>query len=113
MIIYHITTRTSWEDALRAGSYRGDTLSTDGFIHASTREQVAGTGNYLFRGQQGLVLLCIDTAKLKPELRFEQAPGTDQKFPHLYGPLNLDAVAGVVDFPPEPDGAFKLPENMI
>jgi uncharacterized protein (DUF952 family) len=36
------------------------------------------------------VLLELDDAKLKAELRWESADA--DLFPHLYGPLNLDAV---------------------
>jgi len=111
-LIYHITPRIEWKNAQTTGPYTADSLSTQGFIHASTREQVVGTGNYLFLGQKDLVLLCIDTERLDSELRYEFAPGTDQKFPHIYGPLNLNAVIDVVDFIPGTDGKFSLPVRL-
>ena len=109
MLIYHITTRSAWETAQTTGTYTAPSLAAEGFIHASTAEQVAGTANLLFKGQPGLVLLCLEVEKLLPKLRYELAPGTDQKFPHIYGPLNLDAVVMVLDFAPAADGAFHFP----
>lgn len=112
MVIYHITQHAAWEDALFRGVYRAQSLETEGFIHASTLEQVIGTANLLFHGQPGLVLLVIDPGRLQAELRYEIAPGTGQKFPHIYGPLNLDAVERVVAFPPGPQGSFGLPSDL-
>jgi uncharacterized protein (DUF952 family) len=118
--IYHITTRQAWEQAQAAGAYRGDTLDTQGFIHCSTAFQVARVANAFYRGQSGLVLLCIDTEKTAPQVIFEQPinpdtgefePGSEQ-FPHIYGALNLDAVVQVVDFPPNDDGTFTLPAGI-
>lgn len=109
MLIYHITTKTEWEKARSVGSYTADSLATEGFIHASTREQVVGTGNLIFKGQRGLILLAIDTDKLNSELKYELAPGTDQRFPHIYGPLNLDVVTDVSDFSAGEDGLFQFP----
>lgn len=37
----------------------------------------------------GHVIIEIDSEKVTPEIRWE---GTPEKFPHVYGPLNLDAV---------------------
>ena len=112
--IYHITERESWEAACAAGTYAAESLAGEGFIHASTREQVVETANLFFAGQDGLVLLCIDTSKLKVPLKREAASsgahrGDAGLFPHIYGPLNLDAVTRVLDFPCRVDGRFDLP----
>jgi uncharacterized protein (DUF952 family) len=109
-MIYHITARAQWQAAQSEGLYQGDTLATQGFIHASDLHQVLGTANRFYAGQPNLVLLCVDPARLTPELRYEEADG--QRFPHLYGPLNLDAVAQVLDFPPNADGTFTLPPQL-
>ncbi|MCC6801885.1 MAG: DUF952 domain-containing protein [Anaerolineae bacterium] len=108
-LIYHITTRAAWAQAQRDGAYRTESLTQEGFIHFSGAEQVVRTANLYYAGQRELVLLVVDPARLKSELRYEQpakSPGStasrrDEYFPHLYGTLNLDAVAGVVDFPPD------------
>ena len=112
MLIYHITEQKAWQHAQANGVYTAPSLSSEGFIHASTLEQVVGTANFLFRGQSDLVLLVIDASKLTHELRFEEAPGTNQKFPHIYGPLNFNAVQKVVAFPHTPQGDFTLPSDL-
>lgn len=109
-IIWHITRREMWEIARRAGSYRGDTLDAVGFIHCSTQQQAVRVANSLFRGQKGLVLLGIQTDKVKVEVRFESVAG-EGLFPHIYGPLNLDAVIQVLDFEPGADGLFAWPQE--
>lgn len=106
--IFHITQRAVWLDAQRDGPYRGDTLDTEGFIHCSTREQVVWVANQRFQKQDGLVLLVIDTGKVEPAIRYESAEG-GELFPHVYGPLNCDAVVDVVTFAPGLDGMFTLP----
>ncbi len=109
-LILHITTRSRWEQARAAGSYRGDTLETQGFIHGSRPHQVVAVAEALFRGRTDLVLLCIDGAKVRAEIQEENLEGGQERYPHIYGPLNLDAVLEVLDFPPRPDGSFDLPE---
>jgi uncharacterized protein (DUF952 family) len=95
-----------------AGSYRDDSLETEGFIHCSTPEQVIGVANERFHGRTDLVLLCIDPANLDAPLVCEDCYESGQEFPHIYGPLNLNAVAGVVDFPPNIVGNFALPDEV-
>jgi uncharacterized protein (DUF952 family) len=43
-------------------------------------------------------------------VRDESPAGGDERFPHIYGPLNLDAVTQVLPFEPSDDGLFSLPE---
>jgi len=106
-IILHITSKAAWEQAMGSGEYRGDTLAREGFIHCSTPEQVIPVANSLFRGQQNLVLLVIDRTRVQAPVRDENLEGGETLFPHIYGPLNLDAVIKVVDFPPDADGGFS------
>ncbi len=112
--IFHITTRAAWRDAEASGSYTAPSLDAEGFIHCSTRTQVVETANLFYRGQNDLVLLCIDPSKLTAPLRYEAPADAAQRpdagrFPHVYGPLNLDAVTSVVPLPPSADGSFVLP----
>jgi uncharacterized protein (DUF952 family) len=93
-LIQHITTAEAWQAAQTGGSYRGDTLETEGFIHCSEPHQVAGVAESFYKGRTGLVLLSIDPARVKSEIKYECG------FPHVYGPLNLDAVVDATPFPP-------------
>lgn len=122
--IYHITTRDALVpergalESRKIGEYRPQSLETDGFIHFSQRHQVLDVANTFYRGQANLVILVVEPSRLKAELRYEapahpsvssSVPGPENQFPHLYGPLNMDAVLEVVDFPPGADGLFSLP----
>ncbi len=109
-VILHITRRERWERARQDGLYRADTLETEGFLHCSAPAQVLGPANAFFRGQTGLVLLVIDARKVRAPIRYEAADG--DRFPHLYGLLNVDAVVRVVPFPPQEDGTFVLPSGL-
>lgn len=111
MLIYHIISRAAWQQAQADGKYSAASLATEGFIHASTREQVVETANRYYPGQPGLALLVIDTSRVQPEVRFDPVMLHDQEthFPHIYGPLNLDAVVEVVDLAPDAQGFFHFP----
>jgi len=111
--ILHATTRAAWSAAQASGVYTADSLRGEGFIHCSKAGQILRVANLVFAGQHGMVLLVIDPARLTSELRWE--PGVDlatELFPHVYGPINLDAVADVLDFEPGTDGKFHLPNSL-
>ncbi|MDR9404897.1 MAG: DUF952 domain-containing protein [Halothece sp. Uz-M2-17] len=112
MMIFHITKRIEWEEAVRAGEYRAASLSDQGFIHCSTSEQMVRVANFLFAGQSGLVLLCIDVEKLNAKVEYENCEGGEDLFPHVYGSINLNAVVDVVDFNPDREGRFQFPEEI-
>jgi uncharacterized protein (DUF952 family) len=119
--ILHLASNDDWLAAVEKGAYRADSLSTEGFIHCSKPAQVVDVANRFYRGQRGLVLLVIDPSKLESELKWEPpahpngepaAAMGDQLFPHIYGPINLDAVVRVVAFEPDASGNFNLPETL-
>ena len=66
------------------------------FHICSKAEQVAGVANAFYKGVEGLVLLHIALDKLQVEVRWEEVGG--EVYPHIYGPINLDAVVEVEDF---------------
>ena len=107
--ILHIARSEDWLAAQQMGEYRNDSLTTEGFIHCSKAEQVVGVANSFFVDQHGLVLLVIDPSRLKSELGWETSPGSEELFPHIHGPLNLEAVIHVLAFEPGLDGKFSLP----
>jgi uncharacterized protein (DUF952 family) len=70
---------------------------------------VVRVANARFAGVRDLVLLCVAADRLEAPLRYEPGdPGSDELFPHLYGPLNADAVLRALPFTEGPDG-FVLP----
>lgn len=114
-LILHITERAAWQRARARGEHRPPSLASEGFIHCSTVAQVVDTANRYYRGASGLVLLCIDEDRLTCEVKHEPPagrPDDGERFPHIYGPLAVTAVVGIVDFPPGPDGTFTLPRGL-
>jgi uncharacterized protein (DUF952 family) len=91
-LIYHITTREAWTIASETGSYVTPSLKEEGFIHCSELSQVEDIKSRFYAGIQDLVLLTIDTEKLTSQLIFEWSPSVQNTFPHIYGPINTDAV---------------------
>jgi uncharacterized protein (DUF952 family) len=91
-IIYHITTESEWEAARTNGLYVSPSLAEEGFIHCSQAEQIAGVLERYFTGKTNLVKLSIDTDKLSSRLIYEWSPSIADTFPHIYGPININAV---------------------
>jgi copper homeostasis protein len=105
--IYHITSQSEWELALAHGSYRPPSLTTEGFIHASTFGQLLGTANRFFQGSEGLILLRIDSDRVTAPIDWATSPHSVDPFPHIHDDLNLDSVVGTALLSPGPDGKFN------
>ena len=104
--IYHLVPRSTWEAAPPA-AYHVPSLETEGFIHCSNREQVARSANKFYPSESEMLLLAIDPSRLTSELRDEEGrPG--ELFPHIYGPINREAIVEVIPLERGPDGRWQF-----
>jgi glutathione S-transferase len=113
-VIYHIAEVSDWQAAQVSGDYRvstrGRTLADEGYIHGSRREQVLGVAEAIYADAGPLLLLSIDPARLSSPVRDDEvAPGI--VFPHIYGPIELEAVVAVAPLERGTDGRFALPSS--
>ena len=103
--LYHLALRPEWQQARTAGEYRRSTrgrcLEEVGFIHLSASHQVEATAARFYADLPAaeLLLLTVDPRRLAAAglaVHWEPAPGSGELggelFPHLFGPLPLDAV---------------------
>ena len=112
--IYHLAAADEWEAAQTAGDYRRSTaersLEQEGFIHCSTAAQVRGTADAFYRGRADVVLLVIDPGRITSEIRVEVPGDRPDGFPHIYGPIDLDAVVAATPLAAGPDGCLEVPD---
>ncbi len=106
MIIYHMLPARVWQVQPPTTAYHADTLATEGFAHCTKEaDRLLWVANRFYQSISGeFVILCLDTAQIQAELRWEAADG--HLFPHVYGPINQEAVVDVLPFPRNPDGMF-------
>jgi len=80
-LIYDLASEKDWQDARRAGEYRISTrgrILEEGFIHCCQASQVAPWPTAFTPGSElEVVLLTIDTDRLRSEVRYEAAPGRE------------------------------------
>lgn len=111
-----IATQPVWQEAQTKGQYIQSTIDSTleevGFIHATFPDQ---TTEVLprFKDRDHVILLLVDTDKVATPIKYEAArsgrPGT---FPHIYGPLNTDAVYKTVPLTKDENGDFIEPEEL-
>lgn len=108
MLTYHLVPRDEFDP--EAAQYRPPAFAREGFIHTTrTRELVPAVGNRYYRDDpRPYLLLTIDLDRLAVPWRYDAA-GED--YPHLYGPLNRDAIVAVRPMPRAANGAFQSVER--
>lgn len=108
--IYHLSRRPDWRVAKDLGSYAGSAEDTsDGFLHFSTASQVVESARKHRANERNLVLLEVDAHSLGVSLKWEPSRG-GELFPHLYGPLQVNAVSAEVELSLGPDGSHVFPK---
>ncbi len=111
-MLYHIATGDEWREAQKLGSFAPESLTTDGYVHNCRRDQIIWVMERFYTGKVDLVLLCIAEERIEAPWRDEDLDNLGETFPHIYGPLNLDAVVDVVPLADRADGEIRLPANL-
>jgi uncharacterized protein (DUF952 family) len=104
--LFHLLDPDVW--AATVGEYRPPSLAEAGFIHFSFADPVVGTANGLYLDAPRLCVLEVDPARIRAEIVVEDSYGTGVEFPHLYGPLPVEAVIAVHELPRGRDGRFTF-----
>jgi uncharacterized protein (DUF952 family) len=109
-VLLHIVSEADW--AKVDDAYRPNSVEIEGFIHCSTLDNVLIPANERFLGRQDLLMLVIDQALVTAAVIAEDCEERGIMFPHIYGPLDLEAVKHVLPFKPDNAGHFSLPEAL-
>ena len=111
--IYHIALEADWEHAQHTGEYqistRGRTLDEEGFIHCCQAHQVTTVANELYRGQDHVLLLIVDSTRITSPIRYVRRGVKSELFPVIYGPIIIDWVVEVTQLNPDAAGTFVYP----
>jgi uncharacterized protein (DUF952 family) len=107
-LLFHITTKEEWKKFTNSGNYEPESIDSQGFIHCSTGEQVEDTANRLFGDNDEILLLVIDATMLREDIKYEEDESTGQKYPHLYNPLNTNAIIDKISIKAEDNGQFNI-----
>jgi uncharacterized protein (DUF952 family) len=104
--IYLIVLAAADAEIAARDEYTAPSLATEGFLHASgSVDQLLRVANRKFSGEPRLAVLCVDPARVVSEVRYEQ--GRDPApFPHIYGPLNGNAIVELKELRRGPEGRF-------
>jgi uncharacterized protein (DUF952 family) len=96
--IFHLVSREEWDPDLPR--YAPDSLEAEGFVHCSTEEQLARVANAVFPDHRDLLVLEIDPTQVTAEVVWEDLYDLDENFPHIYGPVEREAIVSVTTYPP-------------
>jgi len=108
-VILHLIPAPTWKALGDADTYEPPSLADEGFIHCTGDDELMlDVANMFYGHLEDAFVLSIDEHDLAAEVRWEQPVGEPGAplFPHVYGPLNLDAVVGVRRLVRDTSGRF-------
>ena len=115
-LIHHLALAAEYQSAPADQPYLPASFAADGFIHCTqARSVLREVANRFYRDIPGdFVVLDLDVRRLQSEVRFEApvppaepgSPMAGVKFPHIYGPINREAIVAVRPARRGPDGGF-------
>jgi uncharacterized protein (DUF952 family) len=107
--IYLTMSPDDFAKAMAEGAWAPGSLTTDGFIHASPADQLTRVANKHYTRFEELRIVFVRADRVLPEIRWEPA-SDDLLYPHIYGPLNMDAAERSVSVKKGEGGRFTVPD---
>jgi uncharacterized protein (DUF952 family) len=107
-LIFHIVEKNTWKGVEKSGEYTPESIEQEGFIHCSTGQKINDTANRIFKNKRHLFLLIIDTKRVEAPIKYEEDSAQNESYPHIYGPLNTNAVLDKISLNPDKKGDFHL-----
>lgn len=104
--IYVITNKKDWAQSKVRGIFVTPSLYEEGFIHASTRDQLIPVLNTYYKGAKKLVVLGMYSNELSSHVEFEYVERWGQSFPHIFGPIKVNEVYATCEISSSEDGSF-------
>lgn len=106
-MLYHLVSQRGFQSQPPDQPYEADSLASQGFIHLTAEPAaVSWVANAFYRDVPDLVALCVDEDRLSSPLRYDETP--DGVFPHLYGPLNRDAIVDIRPLTRDDRGQYEF-----
>lgn len=109
--VYKILSDADWRVASDLGYSQTALDEGDGYVHLSTREQVAETLALHYHGQSDVRLLEYVVEEMSGPIRWEESRG-GQLFPHLYARLQIGDAKRIWSLDLKPDDTPKLPDDI-
>lgn len=108
VIILHCLRESQWNKCRENIKYGEESIKACGYIHCSSIENFWRVAPNFENIKVPLLLLCIDTNKVKANIKWEDEDNCGREYPHIYGELNLDSVVKVVPLLKNEQGNFIL-----
>jgi predicted Zn-dependent protease with MMP-like domain/uncharacterized protein (DUF952 family) len=103
-LAFHLAPADDWARTSPSDPFRAESLLTEGFIHLThAMPDLVDVANSLYRDDpRAHVVLTVDLERLTSMWRYDG----DERFPHVYGPLDAQAITEVRPMPRRDDGTF-------
>ncbi|MGN6484723.1 MAG: DUF952 domain-containing protein [Thermomicrobiales bacterium] len=104
-ITYHLVPADVWSEQKGATEYLPEAYPQDGFIHCTNGlDELVKVANLFYTADPRTFLtLILKTGKITSDVRYDDP---NETYPHIYGPLNTDAVVGELVVSRDADGTF-------
>lgn len=104
-VTYHLVPESVWAARGGAETYVPEAYEADGFIHLTNGlDELVKVANMFYKADdRAYVVLALDVNRIASDVRYDD---TGEIYPHIYGPLNTDAVVDTFAVERDSDGTF-------